>query len=78
MKRALLAALLLTGCDLNIFGPDVCYVNRRPLVPVPDVYATWYAETEVCLGMRGDFASVRWFVADVCINNQGQLIFRCG
>lgn len=64
--RTFSAALLLVlaGCDLNILGPDTRYVNRRPLAPVPPVYAAWYAITETCLGLRGDFASVRWFVAD--------------
>jgi hypothetical protein len=34
------------------------------MVPVPTVYAEWYAKTEACLEVRGDFEAVRWFVAD--------------
>lgn len=62
--RWVLLVLVLAGCSLDIFGPDVRYVNRRPLAPVPDAYAGWYAETEDCLGVRGDFDAVRWSVAD--------------
>jgi hypothetical protein len=32
--------------------------------PVPEVYALWYAAAEECLGTRGDFDAVRWWVAD--------------
>lgn len=71
MKRAILIlTLACAACDLNLFGPEVEYVNRRPLVPVPSVYAEWYAAVEECLGMRGDFGAVRWWIAsDVRLNS---------
>ena len=55
---------VIVSCSLNPFGPDVDFVNRHPMDPVPAVYETWYSEAEICLGASGDFASVRWFVAD--------------
>lgn len=65
MRRAILVAtILLAGCDLDAFGPEVEFTNRRPLVPVPTHYATLYAATEQCLGQAGAFAAVRWLVAD--------------
>ena len=62
--RALTLTLALTGCGWSVFGPDVVFVNRRPMDPVPPVYAGMYAEVERCLGARGDFGAVRWLVAD--------------
>ena len=65
MRRLALTLALLTaaGCDLGTGPDDVRYVNRRPMEP-PDIYAEWYAATAECRGVRGDFAAVRWFVAD--------------
>lgn len=69
--RASSAALLLVlaGCDLNLFGPDLEYVNRRPMEPVPVEYAALYAETATCLGLADRFEDVRWYVADSVIVN---------
>lgn len=65
MRRAiLLACVVLAGCALDLFGPDVRYVNRRPMVPVPAVYPQWYMATAKCLAMLGEIDAVRWFVAD--------------
>lgn len=67
MDRLLLIALLLiSACDVGLLapGPDVHGTNVRPMSPVPAVYSEWYAETERCLGMAGDFSAIRWFVAD--------------
>lgn len=64
----LLSLAVLAGCDVgHIFGPDLRFINRRPLEPVPDWYAAEYAAMEECVGRRGDFAAVRWFVADVVV-----------
>lgn len=55
--------LVLAGCDLNVFGPEVDFKNQRPLRPPPE-YAEWYAAVEACRGKKADYSSVRWFVAD--------------
>ena len=55
-------SLIVAGC--NITGPAAEYVNRRPLEPVPDWYREAYRQTEECLGVRGNFGAVRWFVAE--------------
>jgi hypothetical protein len=56
-----LVVLALAGCDL--LAPDVDAENRRPLLPVPPEYPTWYAEVERCLDSSGAYKSVRWHVA---------------
>ena len=61
--RAAILLLALAGCSLDVFGPDVRYVNREAISP-PWTFAIWYADTERCLGSRGDYNAVRWFVAD--------------
>lgn len=66
MRTWVVALLALAACDL-VTGPDVRHVNRRPLSPVPPTYSAWYAEVEACLGRRGDFGAVHWFVADSMI-----------
>ncbi len=38
----------------------VLYVTR--LDSVPPEYARWYAATERCAGLRGDYAKVRWYL----------------
>lgn len=64
MRYIGLIVVVLSACDMNIFGPDVRFVNQRPMAPVPAVYSEWYAATETCLGRTRDFGAVRWFVAD--------------
>ena len=53
--------LLLVGCTIW----DVEFVNQRPMHPIPDVYPTWYAEIEECVGWSGPgYHRLRFFVAD--------------
>lgn len=66
MKRFAVALLLLTGCDGDPFGPDARYFGREQFTP-DWTYAAYYADTETCLGMRGDFDAVRWFAADAIV-----------
>lgn len=61
---ALFGLVVLTACDLNIFGPHAEYVNRRRLTEVPPQFAVWYAETEACLCQRGNYERVKWSIAD--------------
>lgn len=62
MRRITLAFIVaLGGCD-NPFGPDVEFVNRRPMQP-PAWYLDEYRATEDCLGVRGNVGAVRWFTA---------------
>ena len=70
---SLAAALLLAGCELGIFGPNVEMWARRPMEPVPIAYANLYAAVERCWGRQGDFAAVRWYVADkIAVNDTGR------
>lgn len=50
----LLLALLLPGCGFNVAGD-------APMDP-PPVYRTWWAQTEACSGLAGDFDRVEWLV----------------
>lgn len=60
-RLAILIMLLFSGCMFF----DIDFINRRPLDPVPEIYATWYVDTEVCVGVRGrGFDRLRFFVAD--------------
>lgn len=61
---------LVVGCT-DLFGPEVRFWNRRPMEPVPEQYATWYAEVEDCLGVTGDFGAVEWLVADSIVAHDG-------
>ncbi len=65
MKAVALLLLACVGCDSQVFGPDIEYLNRRPLHPIPDWYAAEYALVEECVGHAGDFDAVLWYVADV-------------
>ena len=64
--RWLALVVVMAGCDLP-FGPDVEYVNRRPMQP-PAIYAELHARVLACLGpeyvVRRDFSAIRWYVAD--------------
>lgn len=65
MRRAILTLTLLLSAACDIMGPQSARVSgKRPMEVVPEEYAAWYAEAEECLGLRGDFSAVRWFVAD--------------
>jgi len=54
------AMLLLGACSSLGFEAEV--TNKTPLDP-PAVYATWWARTEACSGLRGDMARVSWYTA---------------
>ena len=69
----MLIALALVGCG-DLFGPDYTFWGHRPMEPVPEVYAAWYAEVEVCLGRVGDFGAITWFVADSLAWNQRSIL----
>jgi hypothetical protein len=57
---ALLIALAATGCG-SILDPEDLLPPNASLGDPPGVYETWYAETEACTGVTGDFGQVRWF-----------------
>ena len=52
--RLLPLLLLVAGCDFDIAGD-------RPMEP-PAVYREWWAKTEACSGLSGDFDRVEWLV----------------
>jgi hypothetical protein len=62
MRRLpLILAAAATGC-YSIVGteftvPPDAVRNSDP----PALYRTWYEQTEECVGVDGDFRSVRWF-----------------
>ena len=56
------ACLYITGC--GILGPNVDTLNLVPLEPIPSEYKGWYEAVQVCVGRRGDFDAIVWFVAD--------------
>jgi hypothetical protein len=49
-----LLALALAGCGFDAVGD-------QPMA-APDVYRTWWAKTEACSGLTGDFDRVQWEV----------------
>jgi hypothetical protein len=65
-----MAGWVLAGC--SVAGVTSCrdpvvpeqYFPRGaiPLQPVPDVYATWWSETEACSGRKGNFRAVSFYV----------------
>jgi hypothetical protein len=71
--ETILLCVALASCNTNVFGPDLQFSNRRLLDPLPDWYATEYALMEECVGRRGDFAAVRWYIADVVILGSARL-----
>ena len=46
--------LALAGCGFDVQGD-------QPMA-APDVYRTWWAKTEACSGLTGDFDRVQWEV----------------
>lgn len=53
----MVAAVFFVACE-----SPVELVEKRPLHPVPEEYAVWYAEVEDCLGEQGNFSAAEWFV----------------
>jgi len=52
--RLLPALLLLSGCGFDITGD-------RPM-EAPAIYREWWAKTEACSGLSGDFDRVEWLM----------------
>ena len=52
--RVVVLALALAGCGFDVQGD-------QPMA-APDVYRTWWAKTEACSGLTGDFDRVQWEV----------------
>ncbi|HYC34070.1 MAG TPA: hypothetical protein VEB59_17390 [Gemmatimonadales bacterium] len=52
--RLLPALLLLTGCGFDIVGD-------QPM-DAPEIYREWWAKTEACSGLSGDYDRVEWQV----------------
>jgi len=61
--HVLLILLSVLACEPPL-APVFDYLNIRPLEPIPRVYTEWYAMTEACLDVEGDFDSIEWRVAD--------------
>jgi hypothetical protein len=45
---------VLVGCGFDVAG-------EQPMAP-PDIYRTWWAKTEACSGLTGDFDRIEWEV----------------
>ena len=58
MRRLMLALPLLAACETPI-GPRLP-TNAEPFTP-PAVYREWWALTEACSGLQGDFTRIAWF-----------------
>jgi hypothetical protein len=48
------ALLLIAGCGFDITG-------EQPMEP-PPVYREWWAKTQACSGLSGDFDRIEWLV----------------
>jgi hypothetical protein len=55
-RTSLLLPLILAACGFEPSG-------ERPMDP-PSQYRAWWAETEACSGVRGDFDRIDWYVID--------------
>ena len=60
VKRALLALVLLLACKPEL-SPLVPYAKR---FEPTSLHRKQYARAEECLGIKGDFGRIRWYVAD--------------
>ena len=58
--RIAVLVLALCACQANALLRPVGY----ELVAPPAVYATWWAETAECAGVRADFGRIGWAVMD--------------
>ena len=58
MRRLILALPLLAACETPV-GPRLP-TNAEPFTP-PAVYREWWALTEACSGLQGDFTRIAWF-----------------
>jgi hypothetical protein len=57
---ALAFALGTTACG-SIVDTELTVPPNAERNDPPGVYASWYAQTETCTGVSGDFSRVRWF-----------------
>lgn len=57
----LLPLLLLVAACSDLFGPELP-ASAIPLDPLPAEYVHWWALTQQCAGMSGNFDRVRWLV----------------
>jgi hypothetical protein len=60
LPSVLAAALAATAC-YSIIGPELTLPPDAVRTDPSVEYAAWYAETELCTGVTGSFAAVRWF-----------------
>jgi len=51
---------LLAGCET--LGPPSPLPSGAVLLSPPPYYREWWARTESCAGLAGDFAAVEWYV----------------
>ena len=58
MRRLILALPLLAACETSV-GPRLP-TKAEPFTP-PAVYREWWALTEACSGLQGDFTRIGWF-----------------
>lgn len=58
MRHLFLVLPLLTACE-SLTGPPLPK-NAEPFTP-PAFYREWWALTESCSGLRGDFSRIAWF-----------------
>ena len=58
MRRLILALPLLAACETSV-GPRLP-TNAEPFTP-PAIYREWWALTEACSGLQGDFTRIAWF-----------------
>lgn len=62
MRRLLALGLAATAAACySIIDPEINLPPDASLTTPPPEYAQWYAEVEVCAGVTGSFAQVRWF-----------------
>ena len=61
MRYPVLAVVAVaTGC-LGILDAELTVPPNAERNDPPGLYAAWYAQTEACTGVTGDFNRVRWF-----------------
>lgn len=58
MRRLILALPLLAACETSV-GPRLP-THAEPFTP-PAVYREWWALTEACSGLQGEFTRIAWF-----------------
>jgi hypothetical protein len=54
--------LLATLAACEMLGPPDPLPPSATLVAAPDQYAAWWAKTEACSGLSGDYSQIEWYV----------------